>query len=474
VLTFGAAALLSASAIGLAAAATGDALSTKPTPAAAAPARATPAPPPSMQEGPAPQGFAAIVRRVAPSVVTVIAWAKGNPVAGGSGFIADTKDGLIVTNHHVIEGASAVEIRFANGTRAFATQAAADQPTDIALLKVPIPKTLPSVEFGDENRVQVGDWVIAIGSPVGLSGSVSVGILSARERRRDATEGGQPFTSYLQITTPINHGNSGGPAFDVHGRVIGINTLASYHVTSATDGSIERDENIGFAIPVSTVKFVIASLKNGQVNRGLFGAFVQPVTYDVAEAVGLPTPQGAFVSDVVPGSPAEQGGIQPGDVILKVNGQPIKDDYDCLQKVSTLPAGNDATFTIWRDGKTLTVKVKIAPRDTLAMLDVQTAVPSLNVPTLGLNLLASVETTASAQGRETTGMVIADVDSTAQSLGLNVGDRLIMIGGDQVRSLSDVNLAIEKARSAHRLSTLLYVETKGGAKTHVVVKLAPK
>ena len=427
--------------------------------------------PTTSREALGPPSFASIVQRVSPAVVTVISWQKGAPAAGGSGFIIDPA-GLIVTNHHVVSEASRVEVRFASGARAFATRVASDPSTDIALIKVDVTKPLPSVEFGDENHVQVGDWVVAIGSPVGLSGSVSVGILSARGRKRDYIHGGQQFTDYLQITAPINHGNSGGPTFDLHGRVIGINTLASYHITSPTGSTIERDESIGFAIPATTVKYVIAGLKAGHVNRGLLGVFVTPVTYDVAEAVGLPTPTGALVSEVIPGSPAEAAGIKPGDIILKVNGQTVKDDYDCLQKVSTLPSGKEATFTLWREGKSVTVKVSVTNRDTLAELEHDPVPQVLNTPTLGLNLVLAQSTT----GAGGAGLTIADVDleGDAQRQGLHAGDRLIMIGSDEIRSMGDVNLAIEKVRASHRGVALLYIETAQGTKEHVVIHLPEK
>jgi len=259
----------------------------------------------------------------------------------GSGFVIDGKQGLIVTNNHVIEGADEITIIFRSGRKLRVDKVlGVDPKTDLALLKVSPTTPLPEVTFGSSREMQVGDWVLAIGNPFGLGGSVSVGIISAKQR--DIRQG--PYDDYLQTDAAINKGNSGGPLFSMKGEVIGVNTA----IISPTGGSI----GIGFAVPSDVAKLVVSQLqKYGETRRGWLGVNIQSVTEDLAKSLSVPAGQGAIVSRVTPDGPAAKAGIQPGDVILEFNGQAIRELKLLPRIVARTEEGSAVDVVFLRDGE---------------------------------------------------------------------------------------------------------------------------
>jgi serine protease Do len=270
----------------------------------------------------------------------------------GSGFFISS-DGYAVTNNHVVDHASSVEVKTDDGKTYTAKVIGTDPKTDIALIKVDGDAAFPYVQFGDK-APRVGDWVVAVGNPFGLGGTVTAGIVSARGR--DIGTGSSE--DYIQIDAPINKGNSGGPAFDVDGNVIGVNTA----IFSPSGGSV----GIGFDVPADTAKAVVAQLKDkGRVTRGWMGVQVQPVTKDIADSMGLKQAQGALVAEPQPGSPAEKAGIKSGDVITALNGTPVKDSRDLARHVAQLAPGTSVKFDVLRDGasKSITLRLGELPNE---------------------------------------------------------------------------------------------------------------
>lgn len=407
--------------------------------------------------------LADIVQRVSPAVVSLIG-RKGL----GSGFVIDA-DGYIVTNNHVVVESTEVEVRFADGTKYTSRLVGRDEATDIALLKIDAPRKFPSVRVIDDRGARVGDWVLAVGNPFGLGGTVTAGIISARGRDE---VGRAQFTDYLQLDAAINPGNSGGPTFDMGGRVIGMNTLG--FVSNAG----ERATGIGFAIPSSTILRIVADLRtSGTVSRGFLGVQIESLSDEAAKALGLPNSNGALVTDVIDGSPAQKAGIKRGDVILRINGIAVKDNRELSRRIAALEVGQNASFTIWRDNKQITISVVVAKRDRLAMNDGPTGIPNAQVKytSLGLGLQSITDEVRSALAlkKSEKGVLIVDVDtaSDAAAAGLRAGDRIIAVGSEDVGSLTDVNLAIEQARALKRTSVLLFVVTQQGGRTHMPVKL---
>ena len=347
--------------------------------------------PARMMENGTPFSFADLVERVSPAVVSVTAEEVdkggaqpdledmpeafrdlfrqfgGRPqmrpqpqprkaTSMGSGFIID-KSGLIVTNNHVVDGASKITVKLPDGRSFTAKLIGTDASTDVALLKITADKPLPTVEFGNDRVLRVGDWVVAVGNPFGLSNTVTAGIVSSIGR--DIGNSEQPYTDFIQIDAPINKGNSGGPTFDLRGQVIGMNSM----IFSPSGGSV----GIGFAIPASTIKDVVAALQShGRVARGWLGVQIQPVTPEIAASLNLKEPKGALVASLVPDSPAARAGVRQGDVILAINGKDINDAHDLTRRVASLPAGKAAAFAILRDGGHQNVAVTIgAKKDTV-------------------------------------------------------------------------------------------------------------
>ena len=393
----------------------------------------------------------------------------------GSGFVID-QSGYIVTNNHVVANATDIEAAFSDGKKLKAKLIGRDELTDVALLKVESPHALPSVPFDDDAKVRVGDWVLAVGNPFGLGGTVTAGIVSARGRDE---VGGTQYTDHLEIDASINRGNSGGPTFDMNGKVIGMNTA----IFSPSGGSV----GIGFAIPSTTIQRVVEDLKkSGAVTRGWLGVQIQSLSDDAAEALGLPSTNGALVGEVIESSPAQKAGIKQGDVVLKMNGTAIKDNKDLSRKVAALQVGQSASFTLWRDNKETTMSVTIAKRPGEERLssrddgkggkkDGAKSAESADVSALGLGLATITPAVRSEYelDAKASGLLITtvDPDSDAAERGLRPGDRIISVGNDEVRSVEEVKAAISQAKSLKRSSILLFVETQRGQKAYVPVKL---
>jgi serine protease Do len=265
----------------------------------------------------------------------------------GSGFVIDP-DGYIVTNNHVIEGADDIEVNFADGTTLKAKLIGTDTKTDLSLLKVEPKKKLAAVHFGDSRVMRIGDWVMAIGNPFGLGGTVTLGIISARGRNINAG----PYDNFIQTDAAINKGNSGGPLFNMNGEVIGINTA----IISPSGGSI----GIGFAVPSEIAENVIQQIREfGDVHRGWLGVRILPVTTDIADTNGLPDTQGAMIAGVIKGGPVDDGTIKAGDIILSFDGKPIHEMRDLPRIVAESPVGKEVAVEIVREGKKQTVNVKL-------------------------------------------------------------------------------------------------------------------
>ncbi len=446
---------------------------------------------PHMLDAGAPFSFADLVERVSPAVVTVTTEQEVNAAAGlnpqdlpepfrdffnqygqgrqfniprkavamGSGFIID-KSGYIVTNNHVVENSKAIKVKLPDGREFNAKLIGSDPATDIALLKVKSDKPLPSVEFGDDRQVRVGDWVIAVGNPFGLSNSVTAGIVSSIGR----DVGNGPYTDFIQIDAPINRGNSGGPTFDIRGKVIGMNSM----IFSPSGGSV----GIGFAIPASTLHDVVAQLQaHGRVARGWLGVEVQAITPEIAASFGSKELKGAIVANVVPNGPAAKAGFHQGDLIVAVNGKAIEDSRDLTRRVAALPAGSNATFTVVRGGSQQQIRVNIAQRrdQQVASNDVPQksgSAPASTAEAMGLGLAAVTPDVRRAYNLEqgVDGVLITKVDpnSDAADKGLQPGDVVVSVANHPVRTPQDVKKGIADAKAQGRSAVLVLVSGQNG------------
>ena len=370
----------------------------------------------------------------------------------GSGFIISA-DGMVVTNNHVIEGAEEIEVFLPDGRRLSAKLVGADEKTDLAVLKVEADGELPFVEFGDSDTADVGDWVMAIGNPLGRGFSVSAGIVSARERAL-----GGRYDDYIQTDAAINQGNSGGPLFNMAGEVIGVNTA----ILSPTGGSI----GIGFAMSSEVVEKVVYQLREfGETRRGRLGVTLQPVTPDMVGAIaGLESPEGALVTDV-PDGPALDAGVQIGDVILSFDGNPVPDTRELVQMVGDAAAGDVVLLEILRNGEriTLTVTLDLLEEDRIVQASSETTEPE-SADVLGLELSAITPELSQQFGiAETEGLVVTSVDpmSDAGEKGIMPGSVITEAGQQPVRTVSDLTDRIEEAREAGRKSLLLLIRQQG-------------
>ncbi len=384
----------------------------------------------------------------------------------GSGFIIDAS-GLIVTNNHVIDGADEVTVTLQDNTALKATVVGRDPRTDIALLKVKADKPLPAVSFGDSAHERVGDWVLAIGNPYGLGGSVTAGIISARGR--DIREG--PYDDFLQTDAAINRGNSGGPLFNMDGQVIGINTA----IYSPSGGSI----GIGFAIPADLAKPIVDQLRaTGKVVRGWLGVKIQAVTPEIAESLGLKQPEGALVAGVEPGGPAAAAGLHGGDIILAFNGQPITQMHVLPRIVAMTPVGSAAEVAIWRDGKQMTVTVTVAklpPEQQIARMD-KAGPPETEIRALGLTLEPLTDQARQRYHLDANqaGVLITKVaeGSPAAARGIEPGDVIEEVQQQRVKSPAEVAKALAQLQAKGRHMVLLLVASRDGPRW-VPLALAP-
>jgi serine protease Do len=457
--------------------------------------------PPRMLENGAPFSFADLVERVSPAVVTVTVEQQMKPmqafnpedlpepfrdffnqfgqggrqysaphkaVAMGSGFIID-KSGYIVTNNHVVADGKKITVKLPDGREFTAKLLGSDDATDIALLKVKSDKPLPTVEFGDDHTVRVGDWVIAVGNPFGLSNTVTAGIISSIGR----DVGNGPYTDYLQIDAPINRGNSGGPTFDLEGKVIGMNSM----IYSPSGGSV----GIGFAIPSSTIHDVVAQLEaHGRVARGYLGVQIQNVTPEIAQSLGSHDVKGAIVASVVGGGPASKAGIQAGDVVLAINGKTVEDSRDLTRRVASLPAGAKAAFTVARNGsqKTVTATIGARKEERLASNDgpkQNSSVAASTGEAMGLGLTAVTPEVRRNYNLEDhiNGVLVTRVDpeSDAADKGIQPGDVVVSVGNKVVHTPQDVKVQITGAQATGRKSVLILIDGNSGQR-FVALKIA--
>jgi len=379
----------------------------------------------------------------------------GTPMALGSGFIVDPS-GIVVTNNHVIQNADKIQVTLSDGRKLNAHVLGRDDKTDIAVLKIDAKDPFPYVQWGDSNKARVGDWVLAVGNPFGLGGSVTAGIISARGR--DIQSG--PYDDYLQIDAPINRGNSGGPSFSTDGQVIGVNTA----IYSPSGGSV----GIGFAIPASVAKPIVDELRQrGHIDRGWLGVSIQPLTKDLADSLGLSEAKGALVAGVNDGSPAAKAGIHQGDVIRSVAGQKVDEFRDLARLVAAAGPNKTVDLGVWRDGKQIDVPVALgkmpeqtASAQTKGGEEHESGAKPSNV--LGLSLAA-----INRQARErydlpedAKGALVVSVKggSAAADAGFTAGDIIVKVGDKAVAGPRDVVEAVRTASKDKRKAVLFLVQ----------------
>jgi serine protease Do len=364
----------------------------------------------------------------------------------GSGFFISA-DGYAVTNNHVVDHAKIVQVTTDDGAVYKAKVVGTDPKTDLALIKVDADKSFPYVKFA-ENDPRVGDWVVAVGNPFGLGGTVTAGIVSARGR----DIGSGPYDDYIQIDAPINKGNSGGPAFNMDGNVIGVNTA----IFSPSGGSV----GIGFDIPADTAKLVVAQLKeHGYVNRAWLGVQIQPVTADIADSLGLKTAEGAIVDQPQAESPAAKAGIATGDVITAINGAAVKDSRDLARKIGMMAPGTSVKLTLLHKGelKTMDLALGKMPNEQQAKADTGSDTSAKGLPRLGLTLAPANEVAGS--GGQGVAVVSVDPNGPAAERGVKTGDVILDVGGKAVTNAADVRKALTDARAAGKHSVLMRVKT---------------
>ena len=383
----------------------------------------------------------------------------------GSGFIVDAT-GLVVTNNHVIDGAQEIVVTLNDGDRYPAEVVGRDPKTDLALLRIEVDEDLPYARFGDSDSTRAGDWVIAIGNPFGLGGTATTGIVSARGR--DIQSG--PFDDYLQIDAPINRGNSGGPLFDTSGRVIGVNTA----IYSPNGGNV----GIGFAIPAAQAGPVIDQLRSGgYVERGWLGVQIQEIDDDIAAGLGLESAKGALVAEVVEGSPADQGGLEAGDVILGFEDEKVEEIRDLTRLVASVRPDREVELDVWRNGKTVKLQVDLGenPEDVAEKKSVAMGGAEKSAANLGLFLLPLTPENRQRFGidRQVEGALVAGVapGSAAARKGLRPGDVILRVGQKAVSSPSNVNEEVDRLRESERPSVVLQI-ARGGAQRFLAVPLA--
>jgi serine protease Do len=438
----------------------------------------------------APMSFADLIEHVSPAVVTIQASSMPDQTAAGadmenmppqmrewlerqfggrvqpqaaqprqslgSGFFISA-DGYLVTNNHVVDGATEITIGTAGGETYPARVIGLDPQTDLALLKVDEEIEFPFVTLEDQPHYRVGDWVVAVGNPFGLGGTATAGIISATGREI----GNSTYNDFLQIDAPINRGNSGGPTFSLDGKVVGVNS----QIFSPTGGSV----GIGFAIPSDVAARVVASLREtGHVSRGWLGVGIQNVTEDIAGALGLEEDTGAIISSVVAGGPADQAGFEREDVVLAVNDEAVENSRDLTRRIGDLSVGTDVRFRILRDGRERTLRVELGERPDDSALNEMTsreqAEASVNI--FGMSLTPLTDEVREGRGLDagTAGLIIDSLEPSGEAArkGLSRGDVILEAGGDPVGSIDALRSAVDAARDGHRSAILLLVETQAG------------
>jgi serine protease Do len=377
------------------------------------------------------------------------------PTSQGSGFFI-SEDGYLVTNNHVVSDGSAFTVILNDGSELNAKLVGKDSRTDLAVLKVDDKRKFTFVTWADDSKVRVGDWVVAVGNPFGLGGTVTSGIISARGR----DIGSGPYDDYLQVDAAVNRGNSGGPTFNLNGEVVGINTA----IFSPSGGNV----GIAFAIPASVAKDVVADLiKDGEVSRGWLGVQIQPVDKDVAESLGLAEASGALVVEPQAGSPGEKAGIKKGDVITAVNGDTIKGPRELARKIAMMRPGTSVDVALWRDGKAESVKLEIGAlpadtKDASAGTDQQQQEEQQPSSEKALADLG-VTVTPSEDGNGVT-IASVDPDSDASDRGLKEGEKIVSVNNQEVKSADDILKVIEEAKKDGRTKALFQIEADNASR----------
>ncbi len=390
----------------------------------------------------------------------------------GSGFVIEFKDGvgIIVTNNHVIDGADEITAVFNDGSKLTAELIGRDSKVDIAVLRVKSDKPLRTVKFGDSEKLRIGQWVVAIGNPFGLGGTVTAGIVSARNR--DINAG--PYDNFIQTDASINRGNSGGPLFNLDGDVVGVNTA----IISPSGGSI----GIGFAVPSSTAVAVIDQLRNfGETRRGWLGVRIQAVTDEIAESLGLGKSRGALIAGVDEKGPAKPAGIEPGDVVLKFDGKDIREMRDLPRTVADTPVGKTVDVVLFRKGKEQTVRVTVGRLEEnpqqAAVRPTQPPAPEQNVvkQALGMDLspMSDALRTRYKIKDSVKGVVVTGVEanSVAAERRIAAGETIVEVAQEPVAAPADIQKRIDQLKKDGRRQALLLVATPDGELRFVAVAL---
>lgn len=371
----------------------------------------------------------------------------------GSGFIID-KNGFILTNNHVIEKSDAIKVRLSDGSEYKAKIIGRDPKTDLALIKIKAHEKLTPIPLGDSSKLQVGDWVIAIGNPYGLGNTVTAGIVSAKYRHI----GLGSYDNFIQTDASINPGNSGGPLVNTAGQVVGINSA----IYSQSGGSV----GIGFAIPIDMVKALLPQLKKGKVVRGWLGVMIQRVTEGLKDKLHLKSKKGALVADVTPGGPADKAGIKRGDVIISFDGKEVKEMRDLPYMVAITPVGKIVTVEVVRNGKTEDFRVKIGE-----LKGKKAEAASKAVPDLGMTVQELTPELAKNLGvSETSGLVVTQVEqnSPASDAGIQPGDVILQVDQIPMKSLDQFRQKIKKYKAG---DTILFLIKRQGSTLYLTLKV---
>ncbi len=391
----------------------------------------------------------------------------------GSGFVIDAENGIVITNNHVIADAEVIEVNFPDGGTLPAELLGADPQTDLAVLRVdPARRELKAVEFGDSDAIRIGDWVMAIGNPFGLGGSVSIGIVSARGR--DIQSG--PYDDFIQTDAAINRGNSGGPLFDMQGRVIGINTA----IISPTGGSI----GIGFAIPSKLAQNVIGQLREfGETRRGWLGVRIQPVSDEIAESLGMDRARGALVAGIIQNGPADNGLIHPGDVIISFDGRAVRQMRDLPRIVAESPVGETVDVVLMRDGEEVTVQITLGRLEGSDQASVDMPEEELTdeegaeetSAVLGMSVAALTDELKAQFGivDGVEGVVILEVapGSAAEERGIAAGEVITEVAQEAVKTPADLRQRIAALKDQGRRNALLMIATLTGELKFVTLRM---
>jgi len=433
-----------------------------------------------------PWSFSELIKKVSPSVVNIIALKVirtpdqgtsplgsedpmrdfferyfGGPMpkefrqhALGTGFIID-KEGFILTNNHVVEKTEELKVRLSDEKEYTAQIIGRDPKTDLALVKIDAQKPLIPLDLGDSDSLEVGDWVLAIGNPFGLGNTVTAGIVSAKYRQI----GGGPYDSFIQTDASINPGNSGGPLLDMDGKVIGVNSV----IFSQSGGNI----GIGFAIPINMAKQLLPQLRQGKVSRSWLGVMIQNITPELRAKLGLGTDEGALVSDVVSGAPAEKAGIKRGDVILEFDGKPIRSSRDLPFVVASTPIGKTVAVEVMRDNQRMNLQVRTEELKEEA----EAAPPAEARPYLGMEVQEiTPEMAKNYNLSRTSGLIIVQVESgsPAEDAGLTAGDIIVEIDKKPVKDVNTMNNLLAGVKEGQ---TILFLIDRGGTTIFVTLNV---